>query len=195
MNYLAHVYLSGDDDELLVGNFIADAVKGNAMNDFSDGIKSGIKLHRLIDEFTDRHPLHKASRKKLHKRYGHYSGVMIDIFYDHFLARNWVNYSDKPLKEYTEDVYNIIDNYRDILPERISYMLKYMVPQNWLLNYAKLEGIERVLRGMASRAKFESGMETGVEELTRYNLEFETEFSQFFPELRQFVNSKIEENL
>jgi acyl carrier protein phosphodiesterase len=195
VNYLAHVFLSGDDDELLVGNFIADAVKGNTMNDFSKGIIRGIKLHRLIDEFTDRHSLHKASRIKLHKRYGHYSGVMIDIFYDHFLAKNWENYSDKSLKEYTEDVYLKIDNYRDILPERISYMLKYMVPQNWLLNYANLEGIDRVLRGMASRAKFASGMETGVEELTRYNLEFGVEFSQFFPELRQFVNSKIEKGL
>ena len=195
MNYLAHVYLSGDDKELLVGNFIADAVKGNTMNNFSDGIKRGIVLHRSIDEFTDRHPLHKASRTKLHERYGHYSGVMIDIFYDHYLAKNWADYSDKPLKEYTEKVYALIESYHDILPERISYMLQYMVPQNWLVNYAKLEGIERVLKGMASRAKFESGMETGVEELKLYNSEFETEFRQFFPELIQFVNTKIEEDL
>ena len=194
MNYLAHVYLSGDVEELLVGNFIADAVKGNDVNSYSEGIKRGIILHRSIDDYTDRHPLHRASRKKLHERYGHYSGVMIDIFYDHYLAKNWTDYSDIPLKDYTENVYALINSYKDILPERISYMLQYMVPQNWLLNYANLEGIKRVLRGMASRAKFASGMETGGEELVLYNAEFESEFRQFFPELIQFVKNKIEEN-
>ena len=195
MNYLEHVYLSGDDKELMVGNFIADAIKGKALNEYSEGIKSGITLHRSIDEYTDSHPLHKASRTKLHDRYGHYSGVMIDIFYDHYLAKNWKNYSDRPLKEYTEEVYAILDSFREVLPERITYMLKYMVPQNWLLNYADLDGIERVLRGMAHRAKFASGMESGVEELKLYDSEFEDEFSRFFPDLQQFVNEKIAENL
>jgi acyl carrier protein phosphodiesterase len=195
MNYLAHIYLSGDDEELMVGNFIADAVKGKALNQYSNGIKNGITLHRLIDAYTDSHPLHKASRTKLHERYGHYSGVMIDIFYDHYLAKNWETYSNRTLKEYTEEVYATLNTFRDVLPERISYMLKYMVPQNWLLNYGNLDGIDKVLRGMANRAKFVSGMETGVEELKKYNIEFEDEFTQFFPELRQFVNEKIAENL
>jgi acyl carrier protein phosphodiesterase len=195
MNYLAHVYLSGDDEELMVGNFIADAVKGKALNEYTNGIKSGITLHRLIDAYTDSHPLHKASRTKLHERYGHYSGVMIDIFYDHYLAKNWETYSNRPLKEYTEEVYAILDTFSDVLPERISYMLKYMVPQNWLLNYANLDGINKVLRGMANRAKFVSGMESGVEELKKYNTEFEDEFTHFFPDLRQFVNERIAENL
>jgi acyl carrier protein phosphodiesterase len=191
VNYLAHAYLSGEDEGILVGNFIADAVKGKTMNDFSDDIRRGIVLHRFIDEFTDNHPLHKASRAKLHHRYGHYSGVLIDIYYDHLLAKNWLDYSDMPLAEYTDWLYKNLEKQMAVLPERIKYMLQYMIPQNWLLNYAHLEGISRVLKGMASRAKFNSQMEHGVEELELYYDEFSTEFSEFFPVLTEFVQHKL----
>ena len=191
MNYLAHAYLSGEDEGILIGNFIADAVKGKTMNDYSDEVRRGIILHRFIDEFTDNHPLHKASRAKLHERYGHYSGVLIDIFYDHFLAKNWQDYSKVSLEDYTSWLYKLLEDNRQILPERIQYMLEYMIPQNWLLNYAHFEGIGRVLRGMAKRAKFESQMEHGVEDLKLYYNEFEKEFRQFFPELKAFVNDKL----
>ena len=174
-----------------MGNFIADAVKGKSMNDYPDDIRKGIILHRFIDEYTDNHPLHKASRAKLHQRYGHYSGVLIDIYYDHFLARNWRDYSDVPLAEYTNWLYEILEKKIEILPERITYMLKYMIPQNWLLNYAHLEGIGRVLNGMSRRAKFDSQMEHGVEDLELHYDEFEAEFRQFFPELEAFVEHKL----
>jgi acyl carrier protein phosphodiesterase len=191
VNYLAHAYLSGQNNEILIGNFIADAVKGKALNDYQSGVKNGIQLHRAIDEFTDRHHLHKASRSKLHHRYGHYSGVLVDIYYDHFLAKNWLDYSNSPLIEYTDWLYKILDNHKAILPERINHMLKYMVPQNWLLNYAHLEGIERVLQGMGNRAKFDSQMEHGVEDLKLHYSEFEEEFTQFMPSLEEFVRGKI----
>lgn len=191
MNYLAHAYLSGKDEDILVGNFIADAVKGKTINDFSDNIRRGIILHRFIDEYTDNHPLHKASRAKLYQRYGHYSGVLIDIYYDHYLAKNWQDYANIPLAEYTDWLYQILEKQMAILPERIKYMLQYMIPQNWLLNYAHLKGISRVLQGMASRAKFNSQMEHGVEELELYYDEFEAEFVQFFPLLEEFVLQKL----
>lgn len=191
MNYLAHAYLSGDDRELLVGNFIADAVKGKAMDNFADGIKRGIVLHRAIDDYTDNHPLHKVSRVRLRERYGHYSGVLVDIFYDHFLAKNWSNYSAIRLLDYTMYVFGVMEENEDVLPERINYMLQFMVPQNWLLNYANLEGIRRVLRGMANRARFESNMENGVEDLILSYGEFEADFTRFFPDLQEFVHHKI----
>ena len=191
MNYLAHAYLSGEDEEILIGNFIADAVKGKAVNEYSENIRRGIILHRFIDEFTDNHPLHKASRAKLHKRYSHYSGVLVDIYYDHFLAKNWLEYSKTPLDEYTSWLYANLENYKEILPERINYMLQYMIPQNWLLNYAHLKGIGRVLKGMGNRAKFDSQMEHGVEELELYYDEFELEFTEFFPELIDFTQRKL----
>ena len=191
MNYLAHAYLSGEDEEILIGNFIADAVKGKAVNDYSDNIRRGIILHRFIDEFTDNHPMHKASRAKLHKRYSHYSGVLVDIYYDHFLAKNWLEYSDTPLNDYTSWLYASLENNTAILPERINYMLQYMIPQNWLLNYAHLKGIDRVLQGMSNRTKFDSQMEHGVEELELYYAEFEHEFTEFFPELIDFTEKKL----
>lgn len=191
MNYLAHAYLSGEDEEILIGNFIADAVKGKAVNDYSDNIRRGIILHRFIDEFTDNHPMHKASRAKLHKRYSHYSGVLVDIYYDHFLAKNWLEYSDTPLNDYTSWLYASLENNKAILPERINYMLQYMIPQNWLLNYAHLKGIDRVLKGMSNRTKFDSQMEHGVEELELYYAEFEHEFTEFFPELIDFTEKKL----
>ena len=191
MNYLAHAYLSGEDEEILIGNFIADAVKGKAVNDYSNNIRRGIILHRFIDEFTDNHPMHKASRAKLHKRYSHYSGVLVDIYYDHFLAKNWLEYSDTPLNDYTSWLYAILENNTAILPERINYMLQYMIPQNWLLNYAHLKGIDRVLKGMSNRTKFDSQMEHGVEELELYYAEFEHEFTEFFPELIDFTEKKL----
>lgn len=192
MNYLAHAYLSGDNEELLIGNFIADAVKGKAMDDFNGEIRRGIVLHRAIDDFTDRHPMHKESRQRLHPRYGHYAGVMIDIYYDHFLARNWSRYSTSNLTEYTRKVYAILQKNAAILPEKINFMLQYMVPQNWLLNYGNMDGIRKVFRGMANRTKFDSQMEKGVEDLQESYDKFEAEFTSFFPELEEFVNRKLE---
>ena len=92
MNFLAHLFLSGEPGELMVGNFIADSVKGNAMNDFSEGIQKGIILHRAIDTFTDSHNEMQKSKERLRPRYKKYAPVITDIFYDHFLAVNWQDY-------------------------------------------------------------------------------------------------------
>ncbi len=98
MNFLAHIYLSGNDTDLIIGNFIADGIKGKKYKKFSPGIQKGILLHREIDTFTDAHPIVRQSTKRLHKNYGHYSGIIVDILYDHFLAKNWSRYSDVPLE-------------------------------------------------------------------------------------------------
>jgi acyl carrier protein phosphodiesterase len=111
------------------------------------------------------------------------------------LAKNWLVYAKIPLQEYTEKVYALIESAGEILPEQIVYMLKYMIPQNWLLNYSRLDGIEKVLKGMARRARFNSQMEYGVEELELNYVEFEEEFTKFFPELQDFVNGKIRDLL
>ena len=191
MNFLAHLYLSKSNKNILIGNFIADAVKGKAMESYATEVRRGIVLHRAIDAYTDSHSLHRASRTKLHQRYGHYSGVMVDIYYDHFLAKYWSDYADTDLMAYTEEVYGVIQKNETILPERIKYMMQYMIPQNWLYNYANLEGIEKVFRGMANRTKFESNMETGVEDLVESYDDFRSDFANFFPQLEEFVKNKI----
>lgn len=185
MNFLAHLYLSGDDSEIMVGNFIGDFVKGRNLNErFEERIVKGIELHRSIDAFTDSHPVVTLSKNRLRDKYRHYSPVIVDMFYDHFLARNWTSFHTLSLKDYTLNTYTVLIKYDDILPEEVRRMLVYMSRDNWLLGYAKVEGIHRALSGMAQRTSFESKMELAVNDLkANYDL-FEKEFLTFFPDLK-----------
>lgn len=189
MNFLAHTYLSGSDPEILVGNFIGDFVKGKQIEKFEENIQNGIRLHREIDLFTDTHKIHLKSRSRLKATYRHYSGVIVDMYYDHFLAANWSNYSTMDLLVYTLDVYKILNNHHHILPGRAQEMLKYMIPANWLYYYSKIEGIHRALEGMSRRTKFESGMENASEDLRKHYEEFQNEFELFFPGLISFTQT------
>jgi acyl carrier protein phosphodiesterase len=186
MNFLAHLYLSGDSNELLIGNFIADAVKGKEYLKFSEGIIKGIKLHRKIDEFTDKHPIVNRSVERLRPLYSKYSPVIVDIFYDHYLASKWHQYSSIPLNKYAQDVYSLITEHHHIMPARVQHFLPYMIQGNWLYNYSNLEGIENVLKGMSRRAKFVSHMENSIYELRKDYQLYEEEFNLFFPDLINF---------
>jgi acyl carrier protein phosphodiesterase len=195
MNFLAHIYLSGNDQKLMVGNFIADFVKGrNALAQFEPAIVRGIELHRAIDEFTDRHPIVSESKNRLRPKYRHYSGVIVDVFYDHFLSKNWNSYHTELLPDFADNVYNTIQSFDPILPRDVKYMLPYMIKGNWLVNYSKLEGIHRALSGMARRTPYESKMEHAVADLELNYVEFETEFKNFFPELEKHCALWINEN-
>lgn len=188
MNFLAHLYLSGDDPHTLVGNFIGDFVKGrNLSSQFEPRIVKGIELHRAIDEFTDKHPVVSQSKLRLRTKYRHYAPVIVDVFYDHFLARNWSDYnSSMDLSEYAQRAYLTLKQFDDILPERVKQMLPYMINGNWLLNYAQIEGIQRALTGMSRRTPFDSKMDESVNDLRQYYNEFKAEFELFFPELIRF---------
>ena len=191
MNFLAHIYLSGDNEELKIGNFIADSVKGKQYLEYPPGIIDGIVLHRAIDTFTDTHPIVSRSVERLFERYGHYSRVIVDILYDHFLAANWKDYSDIPLKIYTEDFYKLLQDNFKILPKQVQNFLPYMVADNWLYNYRKIEGIEKILFQMNRRIKYRAKMHLAVEELREFYEEFEDEFTRFFEELRAYVKVEI----
>jgi len=191
MNFLAHIYLSGDNEELKIGNFIADSVKGKQYLEYPPGIIDGIVLHRAIDTFTDTHPIVSRSVERLFERYGHYSRVIVDILYDHFLAANWKDYSDIPLKIYTEDFYKLLQDNFKILPKPVQNFLPYMVADNWLYNYRKIEGIEKILFQMNRRIKYRAKMHLAVEELREFYEEFEDEFTRFFEELRAYVKVEI----
>ena len=191
MNFLAHIYLSGDNDLMKIGNFMADGIHGKHFDVFPIDIQKGIILHRAIDTFTDAHPIFRQSTKRLHANYHHYSGIIVDIFYDHFLAKNWRNYCDERLEEYSERFYQSLrDNYKD-LTQKTQKMMPYMIEYNWLLSYQTIEGIESVLTKMdsrmKSRTKQESNMRYSVKELKLFYTEFETEFSTFFENLITFT--------
>ncbi|WP_372745849.1 ACP phosphodiesterase [Lutibacter sp.] len=190
MNILAHLYLSKSNKNILIGNFIADAVKGNKYNNYPKEIKAGILLHRAIDHYTDTHPIVKKSKRRLHKRYNHYSGVIIDILYDHFLAKNWKKYSEIPLNVYAKNIYKFLEKNNEILPLRAQNMLPYMTEFNWLVSYATINGIARVLAGMNKRTKGISQMDLAIEDLQIHYLEFEEDFTLFFNDLQEFTNQK-----
>jgi acyl carrier protein phosphodiesterase len=188
MNFLAHLFLSGENTEIKVGNFIGDFVKGkNVAERFGKEIAKGISLHRVIDWFTDRHATVKQSKDRLREKYHHYSGVIVDVFYDHFLAKNFHRYSEKLLPDFADECYGIIQQHDSILPEEVKYMMPYMINGNWLVNYSKIEGIHRALSGMSRRTKFNSRMDEASEDLKTHYSDFEAEFFSFFPELRQFA--------
>ncbi|MBY0434107.1 MAG: ACP phosphodiesterase [Cyclobacteriaceae bacterium] len=193
MNFLAHLHLSGPDPEIMVGNFIGDFVKGRELEGvFGKGIARGVALHRAIDEFTDRHPVVKLSKARLRPKYGHYAGVIVDIFYDHFLAVRWSSYSDISLTDYASQAYRILEQYDAILPERVKQMMPYMMKGNWLVNYATLDGIQRSLNGISRRATFDSKMEQSTEDLKEHYADFEREFVEFFAELQSFANEWLQ---
>ncbi|MBS1559012.1 MAG: DUF479 domain-containing protein [Bacteroidetes bacterium] len=192
MNFLAHLFLSGSDPNIRVGNFIGDFVKGRHPEEqFGKEIAKGIVLHREIDWFTDRHAIVKKSKDRLRPKYRHYAGVIVDIFYDHFLARNWHRYSDHLLPDFAEECYQQIEAHEALLPQEVKFMMPYMTKGNWLVNYARLEGIQKALSGMARRTKFISKMEESVDDLKNEYADFEEEFFLFFPDLqtmcRQFL--------
>ncbi|MFW2375161.1 acyl carrier protein phosphodiesterase [Cellulophaga baltica] len=190
MNFLAHIYLSFDDNEITLGNFIADSIRGNKYKHLPERVQKGIKLHRFIDTFTDAHPTVRKSTKRLHENYSHYSGVIVDIFYDHFLAKNWSTYSDVPLELFVDNFYDLLEDNYEILPDTTKHMMPYMIADNWIFNYSKLEGIGRVLNGMNRRTKNKSKMNFAILDLEQHYDEFEKEFTSFFEELVTYSKQK-----
>ena len=191
MNYLAHIYLSGEDEQLKIGQFIADSVKGKKYGFFPDRIQQGIILHRAIDTYTDLHPIVKKSVHRLFEPYSHYSAVIVDILYDHFLAANWSDYSDIPLEKYAAIFYELLNKNYKILPLRVQQFLPYMIADNWLLSYATVDGIGKILHQMDFRTKNRSNMKLAVKELELFYPEFNKEFKSFFKDLEHFTLEKI----
>ena len=190
MNFLAHIYLSGENEDTLLGNFIADMVKGRQIDNFHQGIVDGILLHRKIDTFTDTHPIVDQSKMRLRNKYRLYSGVVVDMFYDHYLAKNWNEFSRHSLTRFVKEAYNILLKNYFLLPVRGKNMLPYMVSSNWLVNYADLNRLQQHFEGMAMRTPFKSGMENAVEDLVLHYDEFENEFRTFWPDLVSYVEKQ-----
>jgi acyl carrier protein phosphodiesterase len=191
VNFLAHLFLSGDNSQLMVGNFIADFVKGKKKDDYPLEIKKGIELHRAIDDFTDHHEITSVSKKRLYKNHHHYSAVVIDLFYDHFLAKNFSEYSEIPLKVYADDVYKILQKNESFFPTAVKAFFPYMIERNWLVNYSTVEGIGRTLTGLGKRVHFENRMDRATVDLAENYSDYENEFSSFFPELINFVAKRL----
>lgn len=191
MNYLAHIYLSGSDELLTIGNFIADSIKGKQYQDYQPKVQQGILLHRAIDTYTDAHPIVRQSTKKLHAVHGHYSGVIVDMLYDHFLAKHWQKFHPTPLPEYAADFYASLQKHEAILPPRILNLMRPMLQHNWLVMYASIEGIDTILKQMHHRTKFRGALDVAGDSLLAHYDTFEAEFFAFFKELEAFVGDQL----
>lgn len=191
MNFLAHIYLSGENDLIKIGNFMADGIRGKQFAHFPEDVQKGILLHRFIDTYTDSHDIFRTSTKRLHERYHHYAGVIVDIVYDHFLAKNWTKYSDEKLEDFIHRFYNSLHENYDILTEKTQGLMPYMIERNWLLSYRTVDGIHQILTQMDRRSKNISKMQFAVEELREFYDEFEEEFTLFFEEIKVKAKEKL----
>jgi acyl carrier protein phosphodiesterase len=192
MNYLAHVFLSGEDEEIVIGNFIGDYVKGINFRKYSDSIKKGILLHRDIDAFTDRHKTVRKSKSLFKNRYGKYSGIIIDIFYDHFLARNWSKFSSVPLKDFTLNLHKILNKYFDILPEKVKQFVPSFIHSNWIEYYRSVAGIKQVLKRMSSITTLPDEASYAINVLKDNYNGLESDFLDYFPELAGYVTGRYD---
>ncbi|MBD0725040.1 ACP phosphodiesterase [Flavobacterium sp. L1I52] len=193
MNFLAHIYLSGNNEYIKIGNFMADGIRGKQFEKYPEAIQKGILLHRAIDTFTDEHPLFRQSTKRLHERYHHYAGVIVDIYYDHFLAKNWEKYSEENLEDFVSEFYQSLHQNHAVLSEKTKNILPYMEKQNWLSSYQTIEGIHQILTQMDRRTQNNSNMRFASEELLAFYDEFENEFTLFFEDIRNYCSQKLNE--
>ena len=183
MNYLAHLYLSGTDPHVQIGNFIGDYVKGNKYDKYPPGIKKGILLHRKIDEFTDKHPMVKQSAAKLYDHYGRYSGIITDMFYDHLLAAGWNDYCKTELPVFVTDVHRLLIYNYFKLPARVKGFLPFLIKNRGLENYKHISGLKRALTIMSNRSSLPAKTDTAIKILEENYDEFRKEFNTFFPDV------------
>jgi acyl carrier protein phosphodiesterase len=189
VNYLAHLLLSAHSSDALLGALLGDFVKGQALHACAPGVRDGITLHRAIDRYTDRHALVLASRGRVSAARRRFAGVLVDIFYDHFLARHWDRFCDEPLDDFTANVYALLHTRRAELPERLARLAPHMSAEDWLGSYAERWAVDAALQGMARRLRRyprAAVLADGVIELERDYALYEQDFLSFFPQLLAF---------
>ena len=188
MNYLVHFLLAGDDDELRLGNLLGDHVKGRVERfehpGLTDRLRTGIQMHRTIDAFSDRHPAVSRSKRILSAEYGRLSGVIVDMFYDHVLARRWTEHHPRPLLDYTQEVYGTLKSNLHRLPAPVHPLIESMSRGDWLRGYASRRGIEHALQGMAQRRPVAAQIGTAGRLLSDHFDRLSADFDEFLPELR-----------
>lgn len=190
MNFLAHTYLSGCNEEIIVGNFMGDYVKGKNYVHLPDMIRKGVLIHRDIDYFTDTHHVTRRSKHRLVEKYHKYAGVITDIFYDHFLASLWSSYSDIPLKEYVDRTYDLLKRNYKSLPTAIKVWFPTFLENNWMMAYQTVEGIGLVLDRMSANTSLPDHTEFAIKVLRdEYDL-FTEDFNEFFPDIIDFIEEK-----
>ncbi len=193
MNYLAHLYLASDSDEFLIGSFLGDFVKGTIDNRYSEEMTQGIKFHRKIDAYADAHEGTTTSRNLFSPARRRFAGIIVDICHDHFLAKHWSDYSDIKLSVFISYVYDTLQKYYEIFPERLKYILPRMIQQNWLQCYQDINGIDITLNRISRRIKKDNKLKDSIEEIKLYYDALEKNFLVLFPDVITYARSYVME--
>lgn len=188
MNYLAHLHLGGQRPGQLLGSLYGDFVKGRLQGQFDPEVEAAIALHRRIDVFTDRHPLVDIALGRFNETRRRYAGIVLDVFFDHCLARDWTLYADRPLEQFTADVYQVLSRERQ-LPERLAKIAPHMVANDWLGSYREFAVLEQVLRGISRRLTRPEELAGAMAELRRLYEPLSEDFSLFYPQLQDFAQN------
>jgi acyl carrier protein phosphodiesterase len=188
MNYLAHLHLGGQRPGQLLGSLYGDFVKGRLQGQFAAEIEGAIQLHRSIDVFTDRHPQVDIALSRFSLTRRRYAGIVLDVFFDHCLARDWTLYADRPLALFTSDVYRVLSSEQQ-LPERLAKIAPHMVANDWLGSYQEFEVLEQVLRGISRRLSRPEELAAAMQELRRLYEPLSEDFRLFYPQLQAFARN------
>lgn len=188
MNYLAHMLLSGNDEKVMLGNFVADWVKGNSYTQFPLRVQQGILMHRAIDSFTDQHKLHKHSRTFFAPYYGRFSGIVVDVLYDHFLSQHWAEFCKTSRRDFIAEAYSVMNTYRQLLPPRPRRLLPSIIYHDWVGAYVSFAGLEKVLERMSKRSPLPAMSNAAISVLRDNYQQIDTDFCEFFPLLKSHVS-------
>jgi acyl carrier protein phosphodiesterase len=191
LNFLAHIYLSGNNDRVKVGNFIGDWIKGKQYQKYHIDIQKGVLLHRQIDSFTDKHQIVKETRQLFYSCSGRYSGIVLDVVFDHFLSFNWHKYSNIPLNHFIDNTHLLLMNYSQLFPFRIRRIFPSLIYNNWIRQYISFYGLEKVLTRMSMRTSLPNvSVDTIV--ILKNNYEYiNHNFQLFFDELIDYCEREI----
>jgi acyl carrier protein phosphodiesterase len=193
MNHLAHFFLSGDDEDVTIGNFIADFITNKDLPALTEGVKRGVMLHREIDAFTDAHPVVKQSTHRLHPFHHKYAPVIVDIYYDYLLAKNWSKFSPPSVtvEDFTQKMYVLLEKRKQDLPEKLRKRIHHMIADNWLMKFTTFDGLEEAFARVERAAAFPGNFGNAAEHLMLFLDDFDAEFLAFFPDLQKHVTFVI----
>ena len=196
MNWLAHVFLSKPNLDFQLGNLLTDRLTLSELQGHTPDFQAGVKCHRAIDKFTDSHPVVTKSKARLFPKYRHFSSVLIDVYYDYILVKNWEQYTNTPYRAYVDQFYKNLESHNLDLSPKGQTLLENIVLYDILGRYDKIEAVTKALERISMRLKKKKYLDftDGASSLMEHYEAFEEEFLQFFPELQKHVVEEFHEN-
>lgn len=194
MNYLGHFYLSGDQPDVIFGNFIGDVIKGSKWKSYPESIQKGILLHRFIDNYTDNHPDTQLAKDRIRSHFSITSAIVVDMYFDHFLSLHWQKYHTQTLLAFSRKTFDKLKLFEKEMPSYTGILFRKMRDENWLSSYKNIKGIAFALSRMGKRVSFQNNWDMAEVVLKENYILLEQDFHRFFPSLILQVREKFDIN-